>query len=167
MGVTPVSIAQRFLGIEEVEGHVANPQIVAMLQRAGGRPEGSPVEWLTSDEVAWCSAFVFYVTWLLDLPRPATNALRARSWLAVGTPVRLEEAVIGSDVVVLSRGHGPQPGPEILDAPGHVGFYAGTHPGDVLLLGGNQGNAVTVESFPKASILGIRRLVSAINGGQP
>jgi hypothetical protein len=86
---------------------------------------------------------VNYVAWLLRLPR--SKGLRARSWLAVGEPIALEEAESGYDVVVLKRGAGEQPGPEVMDAPGHVGFFAGVEGQDVLLLGGNPGDSVTVD----------------------
>ena len=52
------------------------------------------------------------------------------------------------DLVILERGAG-----------GHVGFYAGYAPnGDIQLLGGNQGNTVSIASFPTARVLGIRRI---------
>ena len=148
MKVTALSLAQRFLGLQEVEGHTANPQILAMLQLDARWPQG--------DEIAWCSAFVNYVAWLLGLQR--SKSLAARSWLAVGTPVAQEDAVPGFDVVILKRGGGNQPGPEVLDAQGHVGFFAGREPGAVRVLGGNQGDAVSEEAFPASRILGIRRL---------
>lgn len=148
MNVTALSIARKFLGTSEVDGQVSNPQILAMLQLDARWPQG--------DEVAWCSAFVNYVTWLLDVPR--SKSLSARSWLKVGTPVALEDAVPGFDVVILKRGGGNQPGPEVLDAQGHVGFFAGREPGSVRILGGNQGDAVSEEAFPASRVLGVRRL---------
>ena len=114
--ITPYDIAQRFIGISEVSGPTSNPHILAMLQLDMDWPEG--------DEVAWCSAFMNYITWLLRLPR--SKNLLARSWLLVGKSKSLDEAEIGFDVVVLKRGSGGQPGPDVIDAPGHVGFYAGT-----------------------------------------
>jgi hypothetical protein len=40
---------------------------------------------------------------------------------------------------------------------GHVGFYVGRGAGQVLVLGGNQSNAVTVASFTESRLLGYRR----------
>jgi len=152
VNVTAHSIARRFLGIEEVEGAISNPQISAWLNHEG-------TSWNMRDEVPWCSAFASWICWLLDLPRPPkTDRLRARAWLLVGTPVPIEEAAPGFDVVVLKRGKGTQPGPEVLQAPGHVGFLAGWQGLDVLVLGGNQSDSVTVARFPRGQILGIRRL---------
>ena len=97
-------IAQRFTGIKEVAGIRDNPMILAMLRLDGDWPE--------HDEVPWCSAFVNFVCWLLRLPR--SKSLRARSWLGVGHRISLEDARVGCDVVVISRGEPPQPGPESL-----------------------------------------------------
>lgn len=142
-------LAQRYIGVKEVPGHLSNPTIIAMLQLDAGWPQ--------EDEVAWCSAFVNWFAWMLRLPR--TKSLRARSWLQIGEGIsdaRLAEA--GFDVVVLKRGGGHQPGPEVLEATGHVGFFAGYDGNKVLVLGGNQGNAVSVASFNALDVLGIRRL---------
>lgn len=147
MAVSAFQLAQRFLGIHEVAGHAANPQILAML-----RLDAVNVE---DDEVPWCSAFVNYIHWLADLPR--SRSLAARSWLAVGVPITLDEAEPG-DVVVLKRGEGVQPGPEVLNASGHVGFFAGlSADGDfVEVLGGNQSNGVSMARFPVGRILSVR-----------
>jgi uncharacterized protein (TIGR02594 family) len=146
MNVTAFDIAQRFVGVKEVAGPTANPTVLAMLQLDGAQ--------VSDDAVPWCSAFANYVAWLLRLPR--SKSLRARSWLLVGTPVERQNAVAGFDVVILNRG-GPQD-PTVVDAQGHVGFFAGWAPDNVLILGGNQGDSVSVRAFPTAQILGIRRL---------
>ena len=145
---TAFTIAQRFVGMKEVSGAASNPMILAML-----RLDNS---WPTGDEVPWCSAFVNYVAWLLRLPR--SKDLRARSWLRVGVPVMLRESAPAYDVVILKRGTGTQPGPDVLDAPGHVGFYGGVEGGSVLILGGNQGDSVSLEAFNVEDVLGARRL---------
>ncbi len=111
------------------------------------------------DEVPWCSSFVNGIARLLGLPRSASKA--ARSWLAVGAPIDPLLAEPGFDVVILSRGPDPQPPATVLNAPGHVGFFAGWNTatnGAVVLVGGNQGNAVSRAPFDPKRILGIRRL---------
>ena len=145
--ITAFDLAQRFIGVKEISGAASNPQVLAMLQLDTG--------WPKSDDVAWCSAFANYIAWLLRLPR--SKSLSARSWLQVGTPVDITDAVPGFDVVILKRGTGGQPGPEVINAPGHVGFFAGLED-KILLLGGNQGDAVNISRFPLANILGVRRL---------
>jgi uncharacterized protein (TIGR02594 family) len=148
VNIDAFAMAQRFVGMKEVAGSTANPAILAMLRL--------DQEWPEDDAVPWCSAFCNYVAWLLYLPR--SHALNARSWLGVGRAVSLDDAKVGFDIVVLKRGAGAQPGPDVLDAPGHVGWYAGREDKQVLLLGGNQGDAVNVSRFPESRLLGVRRL---------
>lgn len=142
-------LAQRFIGVSEASGPTSNPHVLAMLRMDQEWPEG--------DDVPWCSAFMNYIAWLLRLPR--SKDLRARSWLKVGYAVDLENAEAGFDVVVLKRGTGKQPGPEVIDAPGHVGLFAGREGSKIFILGGNQSDSVNVSAYPVASVLGIRRLV--------
>ena len=85
--------------------------------------------------------------------------LEGRSWLLVGRPLSLEEAAAGFDVVILKRGKSNQPGPDVIEAPGHVGLFAGREGNRILVLGGNQSDAVNVKGFPANRLLGIRRLV--------
>ena len=140
-------LAQRYVGIEEVGGSLDNPAILAMLRLDNKWPEG--------DEVPWCSAFTNHICWLARLPR--SKDLRARSWLTVGKGINLDNAEPG-DIIVLKRGRGEQPGPEVLDAPGHVGFYAGRFDGFIEILGGNQTDTVKVSRYPAKRLLGVRRL---------
>ena len=148
MYVTAYDIAARFIGLKEIPGSEDNPGILAML-----RLDSS---WPKNDEVAWCSAFVNYVAWLLRLPR--SKNLLARSWLGVGQAIPIDDAIVGFDVVILKRGGGSQPGPEDTTAPGHVGFFAGLDGDLVAVLGGNQSDSVSVATFPISRVLGVRRL---------
>jgi uncharacterized protein (TIGR02594 family) len=140
-------LAQRFVGIKEVGGQVDNPMILAMLTL--------DMSWPENDEVPWCSAFANYICWLARLPR--SKSLRARSWLTVGRGIPLDDAEPG-DIIVLQRGAGQQPGPEVIEAPGHVGFYAGRFGDFIEVLGGNQSDTVKVSRYPKSKLLGVRRL---------
>lgn len=144
------AIAQRFSDVREIDGRQHHPLIQWGFLLCGMGPE-------TPDEVPWCSAFAQIPTFILDLPR--SKSARARSWLNVGMAITLAEAEPGNDVVILKRGTGHQPGPEVIAAPGHVGFFAGAAPdGRVLLLGGNQSDAVSVAPFRVEDVLGVRRL---------
>ena len=140
-------LAQRFTSIEEVGGNVDNPQIMAMLKL--------DARWPSNDEVPLCSAFANYICWLARLPR--SKDLRARSWLNIGRCIPLDQAEAG-DIVVIKRGKGEQPGPEVIDVQGHVGFYAGMFSGFIEILGGNQGDTVKVSRYPRDRLLGVRRL---------
>lgn len=89
-----------------------------------------------------CSAFV---NWVLKQAgvEPRTNSAWARSWLNWG--IATDDPIPGT-IVVFSRGKNA----------GHVGFYLDEDDDRVQVLGGNQGNAVTIAWFPKANLLGYR-----------
>ena len=134
--------------------------------------------WPQHDEVPWCSAFVSFVCELLGLERPellkydraqrqshGQGPLQARTWLRVGAQVQLVKATRGYDVVVFARGGGGRSGagrgaPDhtVIDAPGHVGFYAGHRDGLVQCLGGNQSDTISHARYPVSRLLGIRRI---------
>jgi len=141
MTITPYGLAQRYVGIRELSGAQHHPIISFSLSLCGFSLDAP-------DEIPWCSAWVNFIAWELRLPRSKSAA--ARSWLTVGRPVNIAEAVADSDIVILSRGTNP--------AQGHVGFFAGWENGQVLVLGGNQQNSVSIEAFDATRILGIRRL---------
>jgi uncharacterized protein (TIGR02594 family) len=138
--VTPYQIAERFIGLREIVGPLHSPLVLAMLQL--------DAKWVEEDETPWCSAFVNAIAWLLKLER--TRNLAARSWLKSGLPVPLTSAEVGWDIAVLSRPPSP--------TSGHVGFYAGHSDMTISLLGGNQGNAVSVATFSRSRLVQIRRL---------
>lgn len=152
MDLTLFTHGQRYIGLVlERPGKKDHPLIQWWLSLCGLGLDAA-------DEVPWCSAWVNGMTWDLRLPRSKSAA--ARSWLGVGEAVPLADAAVGFDVVVLTRGTGSQPGPGTLDAPGHVGMFAGisedkTH---VLVLGGNQANGISVAPFALSRVLGVRRL---------
>ena len=149
--MTAYDLAQRFVGeIHELPGAAQAPFIQWCFECCGYGPD-------TPDEVPWCGVFASRIAWLLRLPRSKSAA--ARSWLTVGLPVEPPDAEVGFDVVVLKRG-GIQPGVDVLDAPGHVGFFAGFSANNdtIYVLGGNQSNGVTVAPYPLNKVLGIRRL---------
>ena len=148
--LTAITMAERFIGMKEAPDQASNPQILAMLRMDEPWPKG--------DDVPWCSAFLNYVAWLLRIPR--SKNLRARSWLLVGQSVSIDEALVGFDVVVLKRGTKAQPGPDVIEAPGHVGLFAGREGDTILVLGGNQADAVNVSRYPIKQLLGIRRLLA-------
>ena len=82
-------LAMEFYGLREIAGKEDNPTIVNWFRDIGH-------SWVKDDEVAWCSCFINWLAWKLDLE--ASGKLDARSWLKVGTEVTTPE--IG-DVVIL------------------------------------------------------------------
>lgn len=147
--MTAYDLASRYIGIRELAGPDDHPLILWWLSLCG-------FDFHSHDEIPWCSAFTNGIAWELRLPRSKSAA--ARSWLGVGRPIPLTQARPADDVVILARGTGPQPGPDRLDAPGHVGWFGGVQGDRVLLLGGNQGDGVSLASFPVSKVLGVRRL---------
>ncbi len=96
-------------------------------------------------ETAWCAAFVNST--LEESGLNGTGALNARSFLNWGTEVSDPQE---GDIVVLSRGTSGWEG--------HVGFFKGyDDKGNILILGGNQGDAVSIKSYAKDRLLGFRR----------
>lgn len=95
--------------------------------------------------VAWCAAFVNAV--LATNGLPGTDSLAARSFLNYGTATNKPQQ---GDIVVLRRGNN--------QAQGHVGFYAGEgRNGQIMVTGGNQGDAVSTAAFNRRDVLGFRR----------
>ena len=131
-------------GVSEVPGPEHNPRIVAYHAVTRGGP--------SSDELPWCSSFASYCVERGGIT--SAQSKRSRDWLPWG--IGLRHPPHGA-IVVLERGRPPQPGPEILDAPGHVGFYVGpASESEILVLGGNQRNRVDISVFPRSRILGFR-----------
>jgi len=151
MNISAFELAQRFGGVKEVSGKMSNPQILAMLTLDDA--------WPKDDEVPWCSAFVNYIAWLLRLPR--SKKLNARSWLNVGIPISVHEAKSKFDIVILKRGDTEVPDDDI-NAPGHVGFFAGIKQGTIFVLGGNQGDSINVSSYMLNKVIGVRRLYEEV-----
>lgn len=124
------------LGQREIDGPQSNPRIADYIRRVG-HPEAA------DDATAWCAAFVGACLERAGIK--GTGSLLARSYLAWGLPAEVPEA---GAVAVLSRGRNA--------AHGHVGFLLGMTETSVILLGGNQSNAVTVQAFARSRLLAIR-----------
>ena len=138
-----IDVAREYVGTNERQ-HAQT--LSAFFRRSSGQR-------LNPQETAWCAAFVNAA--LSASGGQGTNTLLARDFLKVGTAT---ENPREGDIVVLSRGdpNGWQ---------GHVGFYVGRdRRGNVLVLGGNQGNAVSVSPFPASQVLGYR---TPPDGGTP
>lgn len=141
-------IAARLTGRAEIPGAGSHPMIDWAFLEAGLN---------LRDDEAWCGVFRGLCGLLAGESRPQRTA-RARSWLTWGHAVPLAEAARG-DTVILQRGDGPQPGPDVLAAAGHVGWVVALYPvtREIEVLGGNQGDKVSYQRFPMARVLGVRR----------
>jgi len=116
-------------GVKEMRGAQHHPRILEY--HAATTLRG------TSDEIPWCSSFTNWV--MKAAGYNPTRSAAARSWLEWGQRIRTP---IQGCIVVLSR-----------DGGGHVGFYVSEHAGKVQLLGGNQGDAVSIASYDRKRVL--------------
>ncbi len=131
-------LARAYIGVREIKGPRHEPQIL---------------KWWTAirapfrdDETPWCGAFVGGVLEEARLPIVAGGAA-ARNWLKL--PITLNKAAVGA-VVVFWRGSRD-------GASGHVGFVVGKdRNGNLMVLGGNQGDAVNIKPFARNRVLGYR-----------
>lgn len=137
------------LDIRELPGAAHHP-FVQLAHMAAGLGPNQP------DELAWCGSTMALVHKMLGLPLPIKPA-RARSWMTVGKYVDPKQVLPG-DICVFKRGDGVQPGPDVLDASGHVAFFDGfdAH-GNVLAFGGNQKNSLTTVPIKAEQLLAVRR----------
>jgi uncharacterized protein (TIGR02594 family) len=96
------------------------------------------------DETPWCAGFVGAM--LEDVGIKSTRSGMARSYQNWGQPC----GPIPGAIVVYWRGSKS-------GASGHVGFVVGKDKaGNIMTLGGNQGDAVTIAPFSTARVLGYR-----------
>jgi len=100
--------------------------------------------WFKNDETPWCAGFVGGI--LEECGIDSSKSARARSYENWGR--HLFGPTSGA-IVVLSRGKNP--------AKGHVGFLVGVNMhGHPVVLGGNQGNRVSVTVFDKSRVVEYR-----------
>lgn len=127
------------MGISEIAGKGYNQRIIDYHLTTG---IGA-----SDDSIAWCSSFVNWCFKKAGIQ--GTNSASARSWLKFGeweghfVPER-------GDVCILWR-------ESRTSWKGHVGFYIKSDKKFVYLLGGNQGDRVCIEKYPKDRVLGFRR----------
>jgi uncharacterized protein (TIGR02594 family) len=131
-----LTAARSELGQREQPGNNDNHRILRYYRQAG-HPE------IQHDEVAWCAAFVGAT--LEAVGQPSTRSLMARSYLNWGST--LTSGRPGA-VAIFKRGGDPNAG--------HVAFWLGEHDDRVKVLGGNQGDAVSITTMAKADLLGLR-----------
>jgi uncharacterized protein (TIGR02594 family) len=128
-------VATLELGVAEVKGSKHNPRIIDYHFATSLKA--------TEDEVPWCSAFA---NWCMKQAMiKGTGSASARSWLSWG--YKMEKPVVGT-ICVFKRGTNP--------VQGHVGFYAGEDDHTIHVLGGNQGDKVSIGKYKKTDLLGYR-----------
>ena len=128
-----INVARQFIGMREVKGVKHNPAIAQMLDEMG-QFSNETKAWWRDDETPWCGLFVGYV--MGKAGRYVVKEwYRAKEW-ASPLLTKIDTPAYGA-IAVLSR-HGG----------GHVGFVVGTDAqGNVMLMGGNQGDMVQISPF--------------------
>lgn len=134
MALRWIEEARTFLGLKEIKGPKHAQAILDMWKaiKRGG---------IKDDETPWCAAFVGACLERVGIK--STRFESAKSYLGWGE--KLDRPVPGC-VVVFTR-----------DGGGHVGFVVGKSPsGNLLVLGGNQGDEVNIREFPLTRVTGYR-----------
>lgn len=129
-----LALARLDIGLKELPGAPTEPRIAGWLKKLGA--------WWSDDATPWCGVAV--AAWMQEsgIARPK-HWYRAKGWLDWGIP--LSSPVLGC-VAVFER-----------DGGGHVGLVVGqTAQHYLLILGGNQGDAVNVRQFNPLRVVGFR-----------
>ena len=135
--------ARKHIGLKEVKGVQTNLKIKSWLSNLRA--------WWSDDETAWCGTFVAHCIKTAGYPLPK-HWYRAKDWLNWG--IEISAPCLGC-VVVFERIGG-----------GHVGFVVGKdNTGRLMVLGGNQGDAVTVVPFQASRVAGYRMPVGTFSRG--
>lgn len=126
------------IGLKEGAGVANNPTIMGWAKDIGGWV----VNTYNADSVPWCGLFMAHCASQAGYPHKG-NVLSARHWATWG--IKQDVAMLG-DVLVFSRKGG-----------GHVGLYVGEDADCYHVLGGNQGDAVSIVRILKSRCIAIRR----------
>jgi uncharacterized protein (TIGR02594 family) len=130
-----LKIARSYDGLKEIPGPRHNQTIIRWLGKLGA--------WWSNDETPWCGVFVAHCMQKCSLPFPKLY-MRAKAWSDYGSLLRRNRLAPGA-ILVFDRAGG-----------GHVGFYVGEDAGHYFVLGGNQGNAVSVMKLGKTRLVASR-----------
>lgn len=134
-----LTAARAKLGTREIPGPTHNNALIAFLNTA---QRWNGIRW-SDDEMPWCGGFVGAVLNSVGI-EPVKLAARASSWAGWGANLRTTHLAPGA-VLVFQRPGG-----------GHVGFYVGEDATFYHVLGGNQGNAVSITRIAKSRLVAAR-----------
>lgn len=128
-----ITVARGYIGEREIKGSRHNPLIVKWWQDIGAG-------WFTDDETPWCGAALGGILKEAGYPiLSGAEAPRALAWSGYGK--KLTKPAMGC-IVTFTRSGG-----------GHVGFVVGVDSsGRLMVLGGNQGDAVNIKPFDKSRV---------------
>ena len=130
-----IDVAKEELGVKELPGKPAAKRVLEYFNAAGHG-------YVVSDETAWCSAFANFC--MAEAGYSGTKSLAARSWLKWGHKVDPQPGA----VLIFKRGNSTWQG--------HVCFCLSVKGDRVTVIGGNQGNKVSIVTRSLDGLLGAR-----------
>jgi len=129
-----VAEGRKYIGLKEIPGAATAAPIKSWLQKLKA--------WWTDDETPWCGVFVDNCLRTAGI-EPPKDSFRAKAYLVM--PIRLNIPAYGCIGVIERKGGG------------HVGIIVGKDAkGNLMLLGGNQNNQVSIAAFPASAFIGFR-----------
>lgn len=143
--------ARAKLGTREAPGTANNPTIIGWAKRLGTKVLGIAYN---ADSTPWCGVFTAVCVQEDGIAPPAI-AVRAKAWATWGQNIRPERIAPGA-ILVFERPGG-----------GHVGFYVGEDRTAYHVLGGNQGDRVSVMRIEKSRCIARRWPVDRPVYGSP
>ena len=123
-------VARALIGTREVPGPANNPKIMDWAKRLGSLLGVN----YAADSVPWCGLFVAHCVNSVGI-KPPPIAVRAKAWATWGQAVT---PCVGAILVFERKGGG------------HVGIYVAEDDQCFHVLGGNQGDAVSIVPIEKA-----------------
>ena len=136
-----IAKALQFYGINEIAGDKHNPVIMGWAKELGPYLGAA----YKADETPWCGVFMGIVA-LRSGQIPPKICIRAKEWGNFGKPKKIPQL---SDVLVFTRNGGG----------GHVGLYVAEDEHCFHVLGGNQGDAVSIVRIGKNRIVAARESI--------
>lgn len=135
-----LSQALSFYDLHEIAGDAHNPVIMGWAKELGPYLGAA----YKADETPWCGLFMGICA-LRSGQTPPKICIRAREWGNFGKPKKIPQL---SDVLVFTRNGG-----------GHVGLYVAEDQDCFHVLGGNQGDAVSIVRIGKNRLVAARECV--------
>ena len=131
---------RKLVGTQEAAGTANSATILGWAKRLGAKVVGMIYN---ADSVPWCGLFVATCMSQAGIA-PTATAVRAKSWSTWGSRLRLDRLAPGA-VLVFDRPGG-----------GHVGFYIGEDASHFHVLGGNQGDKVSIMRLERSRCIAAR-----------
>jgi uncharacterized protein (TIGR02594 family) len=135
-----LTAARAKLGTREASGAANNPTIIGWAKRLGKKVLGIAYN---ADATPWCGVFAAACMQEAGIAPPPI-AVRAKAWAEWGSRLRIDRLAPGA-VLVFQR-----------DGGGHVGFYVGEDATAYHVLGGNQGDCVSITRIAKLRLIAAR-----------